>query len=283
MTEYQALPPEELKLGSFTHLDWRPSPVERIIYRYEKARPKYLFSTAFLEGNTYTLPEVHSLLDDQVPEGHNPSETNQILNLNAASVWLVEQIGQGKFQADLTTSNKLNYLIAQNEALDAGIPRDKSSVNRDGRGATVSLLGNHLFTGYNKQQLQDSVTPMLQKIANLNNPVTRALNWAAFATYAQIYMDGNKRTARYMMDGILMSHGYDAISIRTTDRNDYNQALHEMYTTGNLAAYASFLAKIGSRSYALDSRPLQPDIVELTPESAYSLDENELDNGIDLM
>ena len=55
MTEYQALPPEELKLGSFTHLDWRPSPVERIIYRYEKARPKYLFSTAFLEGNTYPL------------------------------------------------------------------------------------------------------------------------------------------------------------------------------------------------------------------------------------
>lgn len=80
-----------------------------------------------------------------------------------------------------------------------------------------------------------------------------------------------------------MSHGYDAISIRTTDRNDYNQALHEMYTTGNLTVYASFLAKIGSRSYPLDSRPLQTDIVELTPESAYSLDQNELDNGIDLM
>jgi Fic family protein len=41
----------------------------------------------------------------------------------------------------------------------------------------------------------------------------QAIAYFLFAALQQFYFDGNKRTARYQMNGYLMSHGFDAISV----------------------------------------------------------------------
>lgn len=244
--EYRAVSPEELVLVSFQP-DWEPGSVERAIYRYTAARPDHIFTTAHLEGSTFTLPEVRSLLEDEIPPGHENSEVQQVLDLDTASNLLIERVSEHTFQADIEESNRYNQIIAGNVAIDAGTPRFLSRVNQDGRGATVSLMGSDCFVGYSKAEMRHAFDVMLPKIAALHHPVERALNWAAFMTYAQVYMDGNKRTARYMMDGILMSHGYDCVLIRASDKDAYNQALDAMFCTGDFSHYVGFLRSVYER------------------------------------
>lgn len=65
MSEYKAIPPEKLTLAHYDTGGWRASSVERAVYRYAAARPNHIFATAHLEGNTFTLPEVTSPLQNR--------------------------------------------------------------------------------------------------------------------------------------------------------------------------------------------------------------------------
>ena len=66
--------------------------------------------------------------------------------------------------------------------------------------------------------------------------------YAAPATRTQFYFDGNKRTARLMMSGELMAHGFDVVSIPNARRLEYNVALDELFTTDSATALMRFTA-----------------------------------------
>lgn len=244
--EYHAIPPEKITLSE-ANPDWEPGGTDRAIYRYKTARPDHIFTTTHLEGYAFTLPEIRSLLEDEIPPGHGNNEIHQVLDLDTASNLLIQRVAEQCFRASIEESNLYNQTIAGNIALDAGIPRFLSDINQDGRGATVSLPGNNVFVSYPKTVLREALNIVLPKIVAMPNPVDCAVNWAAFMSYAQVYMDGNKRTARYMMDGILMSHGFDCVLIRVSDKEAYNTALDAMFRSGDLGHYAGFLRAVYAR------------------------------------
>ena len=59
----------------------------------------------------------------------------------------------------------------------------------------------------------------------------QAIAYFLFGTLQQFYFDGNKRTARYMMNGHLMSHGFDAISVPAARRQVFNTSMAEFCLT----------------------------------------------------
>jgi Fic family protein len=69
----------------------------------------------------------------------------------------------------------------------------------------------------------------------------RALVFNAAATRTQYYFDGNKRTARLLMSGELMAHGFDVVNIPHARRLEYNIALDEMFTTDDATTLLRFL------------------------------------------
>lgn len=255
MTEYKALPPDQLKFAHYAHTDWVASSVERAVYRYAAARPNHIFSTAHLEGNTFTLPEVRSLLENEIPPGHREEEIQQIIDLDEASTRLIDRVSTGMFHLDMEESNAYNLLLSRHVVIAPGIPRYLSNINQDGRGAVVTLGDGDHYIGYTKDEMRQATDWMLPRITSIDDPVDRAINYAAFMSYAQVYMDGNKRTARYMMDGVLMSHGYDCVLIRASDKDAYNEALRGMFRSGNLACYADFLYQVCTRAYREDGAP----------------------------
>lgn len=213
---------------------------ERATARYVHARAELAFSAAYLEGNTFTLPEVRTLLGGETPANHTEAEIEQILALTEAAEALVSLVTNRRFRLQPGTADAFNGILAGGEALDAGTRRHRSSINPDGQGATVNVMGE-TFIGYTKSDLADLEQPGYTRISSIKHPVERALNFAAFASYAQFYLDGNKRTARYLMDGELMSYGYDAVLIPALAKPDYNDALAAMFRSGNLQPYAEFL------------------------------------------
>lgn len=87
---------------------------------------------------------------------------------------------------------------------------------------------------------------LLAQLDETTDVVARAVGYFCAATYRQFYVDGNKRTARLMMNGTLMSSGFDAISIPARRRLEFNDHLRTMFTTAHANDLANFL---------LDCRP----------------------------
>lgn len=249
--QVQLLSEPDAGLARFT-----PRTTGRALARYVERRADYAFSSAYLEGNTFTLPEVYTLLDGVVPGGKDQEDVDQILALTDASEELVDRVHEGAFILDLATSDRINGILVRHEAIDAGVRRSNSRINSDGRGAVVNVLGDE-FTGYTKAELRQAEPVLLARIEQISNPVLRAVNYAALATYMQMYMDGNKRTARYMADGELMSHGYEAIAIPARRRDEYHRALAAMFRSGDTAPFALFLLDVASRGDAVSDQPIR--------------------------
>lgn len=51
----------------------------------------------------------------------------------------------------------------------------------------------------------------------------------------------NKRTSRFMMNGILMSNGMDAISVPASRAQEFNEAMMRFYITKDASEMMTFL------------------------------------------
>lgn len=60
-------------------------------------------------------------------------------------------------------------------------------------------------------------------------PFERALAFFLFGALQQFFFDGNKRTSRFMMNGVLMSNGIDAISVPAGKAQEFNEKMVRFY------------------------------------------------------
>lgn len=77
--------------------------------------------------------------------------------------------------------------------------------------------------------------------AEVSDPRERGMAYFLFGALQQFYFDGNKRTARFMMNGILMSHGVDAISVPASRLQDFNEKMVRFYTDKDATEMMHFL------------------------------------------
>jgi prophage maintenance system killer protein len=74
-----------------------------------------------------------------------------------------------------------------------------------------------------------------------NNAFEKAAAFFLFGALQQFFFDGNKRTSRFMMNGVLMSAGIDAISIPAAKAQDFNEKMVRFYTTKDATEMMAFL------------------------------------------
>lgn len=106
----------EVDLELITH-----SSVERTVFRFERALPDFIWNAAALEGNTFTLPEVRTLLDGVTVGGRPIGDAQQILNLSEALNLMTEQVRNGSFRLNQETSDQINAIVARNEIIEPGV------------------------------------------------------------------------------------------------------------------------------------------------------------------
>lgn len=83
--------------------------------------------------------------------------------------------------------------------------------------------------------------------SNPEDPRERALVYNIAATRTQYYFDGNKRTARLMMAGELMSHGFGAVSIPNSRSLEFNVALDHLFQTDDATQLLAFTVSCAAR------------------------------------
>jgi len=179
------------------------------------------YSSNALEGNTLTISETKVLLEDGLTVGGKPIRD------------CYEAVGHGKaydYMLTLARSGSLQIteemICRLHQLFYSGIDPDKAGQYRSGQ---VFITG----TTYIPPAAEDVPGQMASFIKELNRQ-TKALHPVEFAAYAHRrlvdihpFQDGNGRTARLLMNLILINHGYCIVIIPPVLRHDYMVALRQ--------------------------------------------------------
>jgi hypothetical protein len=140
-----------------------------------------------------------------------------VLNLADSARELLTMVRDGRFALDKATSDHLHAIIARDEAFDAGHFRGEG-VEQQLHARGLAAITGGLATAYEQ-----------------------GLVYFLFGALQQFYFDGNKRTARFMMNGHLMSHGIDAISVPARRAREFNTLMVEFYRFRDASRMIAFL------------------------------------------
>lgn len=213
-----------------------PSGVSRaeIIHTFQKNMPDFVWNTAALEGNTFTLSEVQTLMDGLRVDGRTSHEIHQIEDTAEACAWLLDVMRNGDFDWGRETAGTCNGILARREALAAGRFRTSQ--------VSVHLGDRGVYDPPAADALEDHYRAGIAALERIDRADERALAYFAFGARAQFYFDGNKRTSRHMMNGMLMSTGHHAIIVPNARRIEFNEACVTMYADGDATEIMQFLA-----------------------------------------
>lgn len=217
-----------------------PSSVERSRHRFRAHLPELIWNTAALEGNNFTLPEMKTLLEGVTVGGKKLEDAEQIIALSEAYSRLGGMVGAGRFSLSKEVSDELHYLVARHEA---------GSFRGEGKaqgGGTVRLASGGVVPGTEHGEggalLREHFINLVDYLKTVSDPRRRALIYFASAVRRQFYFDGNKRTARLMMTGELMSGGYDIVSVPYSRKLEFNNALDVLFDRDNATELLRFLS-----------------------------------------
>ena len=194
---------------------------KKLIMLVKKLLPDVVFNMANLEGNPFTYPEVQTLLEGITIGGHKVTDEQQIFNIRNAWNYLFEIVIQSRDSIDVDIFNKINYIVAKDEALISG----------QFRNGQVRIAGTE-FMPPKAEQLEDifkSELPIL--IERCKSKTELAFEIFLWGALNQFYYDGNKRTSRMISNIILIENGQGIFNIKSKDRLEFNTLMVEFYNT----------------------------------------------------
>jgi len=216
--------------------------IARVCFRFHRMLPEFVWDASVLEGNPFTFPEVKTLLDGVSIGGRKISDQEQVLNLAESSRHLLALVKASQFALTKTTFTELHAIVARNEALEWGVFR--------GEGQETNYTPDVGLGEYDRYTPLPTLAgaPELNRIfeeglAALEecSPSEKATAFFLFGALQQFFFDGNKRTSRFMMNGILMSNGIDAISIPAAKAQAFNEKMVRFYVTKDATEMMAFL------------------------------------------
>jgi len=193
-----------------------------------------------LEGINFTLPEIQTLLDGVTVGGHRISD--QTIAVNQANAWsaLFEWIENDHFDVTAERTCALHSIAGKEEALEWGCFRSGG----------VTIAGT-AYMPPKASMLSELFDTMVEASMGLPDVYDRAIHLFLTMARTQFFYDVNKRMGRFMMNGLLLSHGYPVINLPARRQLEFNQLMVEFYTSGDQKQMNSFLRS------CLDSRIIE--------------------------
>jgi Fic family protein len=193
----------------------------------KKDKIDFIYNTSALEGNAMTFPDVQTLLGGITVGGHKLSDEQQILNQNRSVNLLFELIEKNEFHIDKSTLLKLHGKVAEEEAITWGEFRT-SGVNTGG-------------TDYLPPKADELSVIFEEGLNEIDHPIIKAITYFLFGAKNQFFFDGNKRTSRLMMNGILLDNGYPILNIKAKNKLEFNKVMIEFYDSDNIKKAIEYL------------------------------------------
>jgi hypothetical protein len=216
--------------------------VERVRFRFHRMLPEFVWDASVLEGNPFTFPEVKTLLDGVTIGGRKISDQEQVLNLAESAKRLLALVKSGQFELNKATFTELNSIVARKEALEWGVFRGEGQEKNYTPDVSLGEHGRYtpLPTVPGAPELNRVFDEGLVAL-NECRPFEKGAAFFLFGALQQFFFDGNKRTSRFMMNGVLMSNGIDAISVPAAKAQEFNEKMVRFYLTKDGTEMMAFL------------------------------------------
>lgn len=197
----------------------RPLAKEELKSLDDYFRIGFTYSSNALEGNTLTISETKILLEDGITVGGRPSkDCYEAVGHGAAYDFMLELARQQDMCITEDTIKKLHRLFYQ-----------KVDDNQAGqyRSVQVYISGTEYIPPAPDEipQLMKHLTDQIRSSRGTLHPIELAAMAHKRLVDIHPFIDGNGRTARLLMNFILVNAGYGVVSIPPILRNDYINAL----------------------------------------------------------
>lgn len=137
---------------------------------------------------------------------------------------------KGRFELNKKTLFALHEKVSFREALSWGMLRD-GEVN----------IGGTEYRPPKADELESALDEGLKALSEVESVPLRAIALFLFCAKSQFFWDGNKRTGRLMMNGILLDNGYPMLNIKAKDRLEFNTKMIEWYESDEMEPTALYL------------------------------------------
>ncbi|WP_016957413.1 Fic family protein [Catenovulum agarivorans] len=218
-------------MADFQELHWQMTPNKPLAIQLAKRDLTALvYDAVNLEGVAMTLPEVQTILDGITVGGHKISDQNMAQNQAKAWTYLFELVAKSQFFFDKPTALAIHAIAGKEEALEWGAFRN----------GFVTIAGSE-YEPPAPTELDERWLAIQQQVEQTCDIYDQAI--VAFLQMArtQFFWDVNKRTGRFMMNGILLAAGYPIINVPAKRQQEFNTLMLDFYASNNMQPMNVFL------------------------------------------
>lgn len=200
------------------------------------------YNSNAIEGNTLTITETKVILEDGITIGKGKSlrEHLEVINHKEA-IDYVDDIVSKNIDISERVIKDLHYIILK-------------SINNENAGKYRNT--NVLISGSSHRPVEHFlVEEKMKELINWYNvnknkihPIELAAEFHFRYVYIHPFIDGNGRSARLLMNLILMRNGYPISVIKNDNREEYMKALETASTTGELKSFVDLVADAVDKS-----------------------------------
>ncbi len=239
--KYETLTQKKEKIDSF-----RPLPKELVKNLTEWFRVELTYTSNALEGNTLTSLETALFLEKGITiGGRSLQEHLEATNHAKAFDWIMNFV---KHDPSQITEKDIVHI---HDIILKGIDDENAGHYR----STAVRIGGSRTTLPNPLKVPDLMAKFVEELNAMQihpacldeAPGRRRVELAALAHYHLVtihpFVDGNARTARLLMNLILLMHGYPPAVIAPEERLAYLRALEKAQTGGSMDDYMHLIMK----------------------------------------
>lgn len=215
----------------------RPLPAAAVKNLRDVYRVEWTYNSNAIEGNTLSLIETKVVMEDGLTiGGKRLQEHFEVINHSEAISFIEEQVTQTA-ELDERTLKTIHHLILKNI--------DDENAGRY-RSINVRISGSQHEPPHFLQvphDMQELFTWYRQEKDRLH-PVELAALFHFKFVYIHPFADGNGRTARLLMNLILMSHGYPPAIVKAenSQRLTYYEVLETASVKGDTQPFIKLIA-----------------------------------------
>jgi len=228
----------------------RPLPKEALAKLREEFLVRLAYNSNAIEGNTLTLGETRLVIEEGLTIGGKSLREHLEARNHIPALEAIEQEAKGKGRYTEAFINYLHGLVLK------GISESYAGKYRD---SNVRISGSdyHPPSFHLVPHLMREFVHELNERKQHEHPFQLAARAHFQLVHIHPFLDGNGRTARLLMNLILLRRGYPITIIQWADRKGYYRCLEQAHR-GNFEPFEEFVARAVERSLDLYLEALEP-------------------------
>jgi len=209
----------------------------------EESAINFAYTSAQIEGNTYTRDETITLLKmGRTARGKSFIETQMIMNLRDAYVLVLDR------PHELVNDGLLGLRQLHQVLMRDILPDSELGATRKTKGARIG--GTEYSPPDGEGYVEKQAGILFSRLRHAANAFDASLYAACNLSYLQIFEDGNKRTSRAFQNALLLAASLPPVQFPISMIEAYIEAQLVYYESGDYLMHRGFMLEAYRNSYS---------------------------------